>query len=295
MRSVRRLAPIALAVAGLAATAPQALGATPQPVLRAAERSVVATRVDNHPSTGFSFRSDGWVVTAAGRRSPAVVTASGRFGETTVLGEEGGLALVRVPEDLGLVPLRTAKRRSVTSGFVIGSPLGFTGGKVRPVSLDRARAARRGTQPGRLPSGFVGAPVVTPRGELIGAVGKVGRRSWTLTSAAALTRAATKAGEEDEGGGGVPLWGILAVALLVLVAALGSIALVSKRRRAAATAAQQPVTLHPRPAEPLVRRREPAADTLVTGAAEPQPVREPEPQPEPEDEDFEVLVREPQP
>ncbi|MEA2410709.1 MAG: hypothetical protein QOC77_1270 [Thermoleophilaceae bacterium] len=279
---------LAATLTALGATSTAAFAAPPRAVAGAAARSVVAARVDNQLATGFAFGSNTSVVTAAGGKDTGVATAGGRFGLAKVLDKRGGLALVGVPKDLGLVALPVAARRGVSTAFVIGSPLGYATQKVRAVKLRAASAAHGSRVAGRLPAGFLGAPVVTSRGELIGAVGAIGRRSWSITPAAALSRLKAKAGD---GGGGLPLWAILVAALALLVAALGSIALVSRRRRAAATAMHAPppqVTVRPRQAEPLVRRREPAPEAAPAEEGE-------QPEPEPEHDDFEVLLKEREP
>jgi hypothetical protein len=282
---------MAISVTALASISAVALAAPPARVVRTASGSVVATRVDDRSATGFAFRSTGSVITAAGGDRDTVTTAQGRLGQADGLDEQGGLALVAVPEDLLLAPLPISPRTRFSRGFVIGPPLGYARHKVRRVRLDTARA---GAQPGHLPPAYVGAPVVTARGELIGAVSAVGRRSWSFTSAAELTRLEAKPKPESKhDGGGVPLWAILAAALVVLIAALGSIALVSRRRRAAATATLAPpqVSVRPRQAVPLVRRREPAPEVAVAAPADEGEGTEPEPDPD----DFEILLKDREP
>jgi hypothetical protein len=277
---------LVIALTALEATSAIAFAAPPGPVVRAAERSVVATRVDNQLGTGFAFGSNTSVVTGTAGDGAQVATALGRFGDASALDERDGLALVGVPQNLRLVPLPIAPAQRSSRAFVIGSPLGYAGRKVRAVRLRSDKAARRGAVAGRLPAVFVGAPVVTSRGELIGAVSSVGRSSWTITPATALIRLDAKPQQDDAG---VPLWAILAGGLLILVAALGSIAIVSRRRRATATATLAgpgPSAVRTRQAEPLVRRREPAPEVAIpTEAAAPGVERD----------DFEVLLREREP
>jgi hypothetical protein len=276
---------VLLAAAAVGSAASQAAAASPKAVRDVAATSVVAVRAGDVTATGFAFRGRDRLIVVSGEDRVVVTAADGRSAEADVRDRARGAALGELAEDIGLAAVAIDRRpRPAGRAWAIGPPLGYTGRKIRPVSLHGAPARRggsAGSQRGRLPADFAGAPVVGPGGRLVGVVTRVRDRSWTLVRARALGRLDARAGGEDDGG--LPLFVILGAALAALVAILGSIALVSRRRRAAAIARAdegppvppgvEDAPTVPQPAGPLVRRRGP------------------EPEPDRASDDFEVVVR----
>ena len=174
------------------------------------------------------------------------------------------------------MPLRSSGARQINPGtptYVMGSPLGYNPDRIRYVHLPAFTLATTGllSVPGSLPAAFLGAPIVTQGGRLVGAVASVGAGAWKFAPLGRL-QALVAAGSSTEGSG-VPILSIVGGAVLVFLAGVAFAMLHSRnRRRRAAEEAE------------MARRRAgatPATEPLVV-------LRTPEPEP---DDDFDVIVK----
>jgi hypothetical protein len=269
----------AVLVAALAVVlTPSAALAVPPRVLSAAEHSVAAAQHSNGTTTAFAFGAEGGVMTAATNgESLHAVTSDG----DTITGEvqtaRDGLGVARV-SGLALRTLPASRARTISgraAKYVLGPPLGYEAARIRYLHTPALPLTRLGSRvvPGSLPRSFLGAPVVTERGALIGAVAKVGTRSWEFAPLALLRElAAVKHGEST------PVAAIVVGGLIVFLsgAAFGVLRVRRRRdreedllaRQGRAHAAQR------RAQGPLVRLRTPS-----------------EPEQGQDMEDFEVIVK----
>jgi hypothetical protein len=259
----------------LLAASPTQAQSSPQQLAQIADASVAAARDAQGLRTAFAF-GKGIVITIAGTSNELhLITASGASDIVNSSAKAGSLVAL----DTHSVPLRplvpdTANVRTGAIAYVLGTPLGYQTRQLRRFVLPAlaARSRRRLAIPGQLPRSFLGAPVVTQAGRLIGVVADTNVHNWTLVPRAQLqVLAATATGS---GGGGLSTLAILGGVLLVIVIVGCSAVLLAGRRRrrafGATTSHQQDRTPPETSAEstdsfqhltqPLVRLRTPTAN-----------------------------------
>ncbi len=269
----------AVLVAALAvALMPSAAFAVPHRVLSAAEHSVAAAQHPNGTTTAFAFGAEGGVITAAtSGESLHAVTSDGDTINGAVWAARDGLGVTHI-SGLALRTLPASRARTVsgrTAKYVLGPPLGYEAARIRYVHTPRLPLTRLGLRavPGSLPGSFLGAPVVTAHGALIGAVAKVGARSWEFAPLALLRELAS-----IKHGASTPVATIIVGGLIVLLlgAAFGVWRVRHRRDREQDLHARQRRNhaREPLAQGPLVRSRTPS---------EPRQGRDAE--------DFEVIVK----
>jgi hypothetical protein len=155
--------------------------AASSPLLRVAEHSVAAAQHPTGSTTAFAYGPEGGVI-STGNGSIHAVTSTGVAITGEVSSSRGGLGIAHV----SALPLRALVATRATSigkrtpKYILGPPLGYEGGRIRAARMPSVRV--NGSQllrvTGRLPTMFLGAPVVTKHGRLIGSVASVGARSW---------------------------------------------------------------------------------------------------------------------
>ncbi len=275
---VQAAAVLVAVVALVAMLTPNAALAVPSRILSAAEHSVAAAQGPNGTTTAFAFGAEGGLIAVAtSGKSVHAVTSNGG----TINGDVGtardGLGVAHV-SGLALRPLPASRARTVsgrTAKYVLGPPLGYEAARIRYVRTPRLPLTRLGLRviPGSLPGSFLGAPVVTGHGALIGAVAKVGTRSWEFAPLALLRELAAV-----KHGASTPVAAIIVggVIVFLLGAAFGIWRVRHRRDREQDLHARQrrAHATEPRAHGPLVRLRTP-----------------PEPEQELDAEDFEVIVK----
>lgn len=229
----RRIAAL-LATSLLLGVAPAySLGASPR-LAGLAARSVVAAREGPEGDTGFAYgKADTLIVGARVGSGVKLITGTGSSSSGRGVGASEGLTVVHLG-GLGLATLMKSAAHRVSSGtvaFVLGPPLGYESERIRPARLPSL--SPDATKPvkvrGALPHAFLGAPVLTRGGRLIGAVAKIGTHTWTLAPRGVLDRLV--ASTAQGGTSGPPILAVLVGALIVFAAGAAIGVTRSKRRR----------------------------------------------------------------
>ena len=245
-----------------------------------AEHSVAAVHAAGS-TTAFAYGTGGGVVAAASSGSIHIITSTGVTIGGQVNASRDGLSVAHI-STLPLHALLAARAASVsthTPKYILGPPLGYEGGHIRSVHMPVVRLT--GTKPrnitGTLPARFLGAPVVTVRGRLIGAVAGVGARSWKFVPLGAIKELAAV----HHHGTGVPVVAILIGCLVVLLAgtAIGISRMKLRRDRELDLRVRQSRAqgaAERRAQGPLVRLRTPSEEHEPT---------------QDEDQDFQVIVK----
>lgn len=251
-----------------------------------AAQSVVAVQGHTGVTTGFGF-GPASVVVGTTRRGPLrIITANGVVADVNPDRRAGDISAANRGA-AAVASLRAAQTRPRYGevGYLLGPPLGYAGNKIRRtvLQLDGRAQGDRLRVMGTLPRSFLGAPVVTSRGRVLGAVGSIGARSWALLSVAGVN--ALIAAPVSSSGGVSAIDTIIGLAFVVItVAAIGAIVMRRRRRNARhpplrrtggpdvarlsgghadASPSAEPPTQPLTPAQPLVRRRDPPpADDL---------------------------------
>jgi hypothetical protein len=248
-------------------------------LLGVAEHSVAAAQHPTGSTTAFAYGVEGGMLTA-GSGSVHAVTSTGVAitGELSTSRDGLGVAHVSALPLRALVATRATSISQRTPKYILGPPLGYEGGRIRAVRMPTVRVS--GSQllrvSGMLPAKFLGAPVVTTHGRLIGSVASVGARSWEFAPLG-LIQELTAVHQ----GTSVPILPIVIGGLVVFLAGMAFGILRVKRRRdreldlrlrqsRARGAAER------RADGPLVRLRTPAEE------GEPEQATE---------EDFDVIVK----
>jgi len=268
---------IAAASAVLVLAAAPATASAHNAVARIVGPSIAQVRVDRRDLTGFAIGEDGGVIAPADA-SAGTVAISKNDATTRVqpVFSEYGIGYVKV-SGLALSPLRKATGESVPRSeatYLVAAIAGSSRADVIEVHPGTFRLGRTTTLlvAGTLPIRFRGAPLVNGRGELVGAVAGIGRRSWRLAPLAIVSHV------ESEGSGGFPRLVAVLVVLLVGLAGVLAFLLVRERRRESTEQQLQRVREQrmrdaARPAStPVVRRR---SEDLPDG-----------------DDDFEIVIKE---
>ncbi len=249
-------------------------------LLGVAEHSVAAAQHTGTSTTAFAYGREGGVVAVASAGTVHMVTSNG----VTLSAEAGAsrdgvdVAHVSTPALRGLTASHATSVNRRTPKYVLGPPLGYEGGRIRSVQMPTVRLTGSQLQriSGTLPAKFLGAPVVTTHGRLIGSVANISARSWEfaplglLTALTALHR-----------GTGVPVVPILVGGVIVFLAGMAFGILRMKRRRDR----ELDLRLRQRRARGVGERR---AEGPLVRLREPS---EQEAQDEGGDEDFEVVVK----
>jgi hypothetical protein len=244
-----------------------------------AEHSVAAVHATGS-TTAFAYGTGRGVVAAANSGSIHIITSTGVTVSGQVNASRDGLGIAHISA-LPLHALLAARAAIVsthTPKYILGPPLGYEGGHIRSVQMPAVRLA--GTEPqsisGTLSVRFLGAPVVTVRGRLIGAVAGVGAKSWKFVPLGAIKELAAM-----HHGTGTPVVAILIGCLVVLLLA-GTAFGISRRelRRDRELDLRVPQSRAQGAAErraqgPLVRLRTPSAEH----------------EPTQDDDNFEVIVK----
>lgn len=277
--SGRRRYPIAVLLVLLALLPSEAVAANSL-LLGVAEHSVGVAQHATGSTTAFAYGAEGGVVAAASNGSIHMITSSGVTvsGEISTSREGLGIAHVAALPLRALIATAATSIKHRTPKYILGPPLGYKGGPIRSVQMPTVRLSGSQLQSitGALPAKFLGAPVVTTHGRLIGSVASVGARSWEfaplgLLEALAVVHHSTSA----------PVVSILIGALIVFLAGIAFGVLRMKRRREreldlrlrqgrARGAAER------RAEGPLVRLRTPSEEQEPTQTG---------------NEDFEVIVK----
>jgi hypothetical protein len=250
--------------------------ATPSNLTALADSGVVAVAEPMGIRTGFAFGDSKFVIVGGARTAKThLITAHGLSATGIGTNQDGGLAALYV-STLHLLALRASDAREIhseTAVYVLGAPLGYNGERIRPVRLPEIALAstRAVVIGGRLPRSFLGAPVVTRSGRLVGAVASIGTTNWTFATRSRLEMLLTTSVKPGAGNRN----SAIAVTVVLFVAILATCALVSVRmgrkrrdrenkpvvvrhtqsppRRSTEAPLEEP-TLHA--TQPLVRRRE---------------------------------------
>ncbi len=271
---------LVVVVLAFTATLPSDALAAKSVLLGVAEQSVAVSQLQTGSATAFAYGPEGGVVTTGSNGSIHMITSTGATFSGEVSTSRDGLGVAHVAA-LPLRPLIATSAASVghrTPKYILGPPLGYEGGRIRSVRMPTVRLT--GTQLqriiGALPVKFLGAPVVTTHGRLIGSVANVGAKSWQFAPLGLLKKLAVA-----HQGTTAPIVPIVVGGLVVFLAGMVFGILRVKRRRdreidlslrqsRARGAAER------RAEGPLVRSRAPSAEQepIVDG-----------------DEDFEVIVK----
>lgn len=220
---------LALLLAVLLVVPSVAAAATPL-LSRVAERSVAAVQGQGGSSTAFAYGHEGGLFAASGSGPIHAVTGSGVAitGEPT--SSRDGVSVAHVSA-LPLTALLATTASSVSvraAKYVLGPPLGYEGGHIRSVRMPTVHLTGTTTQriSGVLPGKFLGAPVVTAHGRLIGSVASVGPRSWEFAPLGMLNELAVV-----HSSSGVPVLAIVLGALIIFAGGAVFGVLRMKRRR----------------------------------------------------------------
>lgn len=213
----------------LTMTSGQALGAAAN-MATLAERSVVTVVNGGRVTTGFAFDSRTQIIGASSRRPSTVITAGGKVAASVAERETAGISAGSRPGGLPFV-VDTKRPAKAERAYLLAGPVGYETGKIRGITLhfvgssDGTRVQVRG----RLPSQFLGAPVVTRRGQLLGAIAEIGTKSWTLVSVGGLTALVSGIGRSAAGS---PTTAVVLIGgvLLVMLGLLGALGFRWRRR-----------------------------------------------------------------
>ncbi len=210
--------------------APSTAAAANPPLQRVAERSVAAAQHPTGTTTAFAYGGEGGLFAASSSGAIHVVTSDGVAitGEPT--NSRDGVSVTHV----SALPLTTLVATTVSrvsaraAKYVLGPPLGYEGGRIRSLRMPMVQLTRGTTEriQGALPAKFLGAPVVTTHGRLIGSVASVGPRSWEFAPLALLRELAVAHSSSE-----VPILAIVLGALIVFAAGAAFGILRVKRRR----------------------------------------------------------------
>lgn len=271
---------LATCVASAAHAAVPQSGAATARLLTVAGRSVVAVEGASGLNTGFGFGRTSIVIGTSRPGPLEIITASGAVAPVSPYRRAGDVSAAS-RGTLAVTPLSAAREspRDGEVAYLLGSPLGYGGGKLRQIVVHVVRPSHPNllTLTGALPRSFLGAPLVTASGRLLGAVDAIESGSWTLLSvvgvkALIVAPAPSSGGSSAIGTIGVVLAVIAAVMVVTLLTIVGlrrrGVVLAPPLRRAdAAVAASGECVGEPRtvelptqpltPMQPLVRRREP--------------------------------------
>jgi hypothetical protein len=247
-------------------------------LLGVAEHSVAAGQHTTGSTTTFAYGADGGVIAAATNGSIHMITSTGVTVSGEVSASRDGLGVAHVAA-LPLRALIATRATSVGHGtpkYILGPPLGYEGGRIRSVHMPTVRltGSRLQSITGALPAKFLGAPVVTTHGRLIGSVASVGPRSWEFAPLGLLKGLAIV-----HQGTGAPVLPILIGGLVVFLAGLAFGILRMQRRR------DRELDLRLRQSRArgaTERRSEGPLVRLRTPSEEQEPAQ---------DEDFEVIVK----
>ena len=214
----------------LPALSPSEAVAASSRLLGVAEHSVAAAQHATGSTTAFAYGTEGGVVAAASNGSIHMITSTGVTVSGEVSTSRDGLGVAHV----AALPLRALIATSATSishrtpKYILGPPLGYEGGPIRSVHMPTVRLTGSQLQSitGALPAKFLGAPVVTTHGRLIGSVASVGIRSWEFAALGLLEELAAV-----HHGTSVPVVPILIGGLIVFLAGIAFGILRMQRRR----------------------------------------------------------------
>lgn len=245
-----------------------------------AEHSVAAAQHATGSTTAFAYGTEGGVVAAATNGSIHIITSTGVAASGEVSTSRDGLGLVHV----AALPLRALIATAATSvsrrtpKYILGPPLGYEGGRIRSVQMPTVRLSGSQLQSitGALPAKFLGAPVVTTHGRLIGSVASVGPRSWEFAPLGLLQALAVV-----HHGTSAPVVPILIGGVIVFLAGMAFAVLRMKRSRdreleLRLRQSRARGVAERRAEGPLVRLRTPSEEQEPTQSA---------------NEDFEVIVK----
>lgn len=213
----------------LATTAGTALGA-PANMAALAERSVVTVVNGTRVTTGFAFNDRTLIVGARSRRPSTVIMASGTAGTSVPERETAEISAGSRPEGSPFV-VDTKRPANGERAYLLAGPVGYEAGKIRRTTLHFVGSAG-GTRVqvwGKLPSSFLGAPVVTAHGQLLGAVAEIGPKSWTLMSVSGLAALVSAIGK-TAGGSSNAMFVVIGGALLLVLGLLAVLGFRWRRR-----------------------------------------------------------------
>jgi hypothetical protein len=250
--------------------------AAKSPLVAIAGRSVVAVQGSHGATTGFGFGGTGLVMGTSQVGSVGIIRVNGAATTVRPYRRTGDLTAAN-RGGTGIAPLLLASDgpKDGEVAYLLGSPLGYRGYKVQRTVVHLIRPSR-GTElliAGSLRRSYLGAPLVTSQGRLLGAVAAVGSRSWTLLTLAGVDALISA----PPSGGGTPLGALMAATGVVLAVVIGLVVALRRRRRglsrrhrvehdatveAAGVLDGAPGSDRPMqaglPTQPLVRRREPS-------------------------------------
>lgn len=262
------------------ALAPSEAFAVPARVVAAGEQSVAAVQHSTGANSAFAFGPEGGVVTAAvsGASFHAVTSNGTTISGDVALSRDGlGVAHISGLPLRGLIASRARAISGHAAKYVLGPPLGYEAGRIRYIRMPSVGLSGRDLQgvAGSLPTSFVGAPVVTSHGTLIGSVAGVGAGKWEFAPLALLEELTAVHHSE-----GVPLLPIVVGGLIVFFGGAVFGVIRAKRRRER----EQDLRLRQRRARTAAEHR--AEGPLVRLRTPPD--SEPTP---PEEDDFDVIVK----
>jgi hypothetical protein len=279
------LSATSLALVGISTNA----RATPSNLTILADSGVVAVAEPMGIRTGFAFGESKFVIVGGARTAKThLITAHGLSATGIGANQDGGLAALYVPT-LHLLALRASGAREIhseTAVYVLGAPLGYSE-RIRPVRLPEIALAstRAVVIGGRLPRSFLGAPVVTRSGRLVGAVASIGTTNWTFATRSRLEMLLTTSVKPGAGNRNPAI----ALTVVLFVAILATCALVSVRmRRKRRDRENKPVVVRHTQSPPRRSTEDPLEEPTLHAT---QPLVRKRETEAIEDEDFNIILK----